>query len=361
MINKFFLDKSFFEKHEKLIAENGNLKAYTFMYSSGVHALKIVNECGYIILLPYKGQQIWRASFHGHDLTMKTLMDEPTASNVFLETYGGFMLHCGFKSMGLPTGKHSQHGELPNVEYDEAYIVSGEDENGKFIALAGTRLYEEVFVDKYKFMPECRLYENSSVIHVNVCAENLRSKPMEYMYLCHINFMPVEGSKLIYSAKRDAQHIKVHKNVPASMPAKEAAELKAYMDAVQDDPTIHDTVDFKNQKYDPEIVFAIKYETDENGMAHTMQHMPDGYACYVTHPVEALPVGVRWVCNTGDEQAMGMVLPATAEHLGYEYAKANGQIKEISANSKISFGLKLGLLKPDEATKLVEKIDGILK
>ena len=33
-MNKFYLDKSFFAKDEKLIAENGNLKAYAFAYKS---------------------------------------------------------------------------------------------------------------------------------------------------------------------------------------------------------------------------------------------------------------------------------------------------------------------------------------
>ena len=360
-MNKFYLDKSFFTKDEKLIAENGNLKAYAFAYKSGVAAIKIANECGYFIILPYKGQQIWRAHFHGHDLTMETLMDEPTASTVFLETYGGFMYHCGFKSMGLPTGEHKQHGEIPNVEYDEAYIACGEDENGKFMSVGGTRHYKKSFVENYKFMPEARLYENASIINMNIEAENLRSKPMEYMYLCHINFRPFQGSKLVYSAKCNADNFKVIKGVPDSMPAKEAAEILAYMDAVQENPSIHDTVDFANQKYDPEITFLIKYEADEEGMAHTMQCMPDGYACYVAHQEEMLPVGVRWISNTGDERSMGMVLPATAPHLGYIHAKENGYVKEIPAKSKISIAIKFGLLTPDEVPAKVAKVESLIK
>ena len=76
-------------------------------------------------------------------------------------------------------------------------------------------------------MPEARLYENASIINMNIEAENLRSKPMEYMYLCHINFRPFQGSKLVYSAKCNAENFKVIKGVPDSMPAKEAIRLPA--------------------------------------------------------------------------------------------------------------------------------------
>ncbi|GIS11657.1 MAG: hypothetical protein CM15mP115_08080 [Alphaproteobacteria bacterium] len=46
-------------------------------------------------MLPFKGQQIWRAGFDGRDLTMRSMFDEPVDTQVYLETYGAFMIHCG--------------------------------------------------------------------------------------------------------------------------------------------------------------------------------------------------------------------------------------------------------------------------
>jgi hypothetical protein len=65
---------------------------------------------------------------------------------------------------------------------------------------------------------------------------NLRQKPMEYMYLCHINYRPFDGSQLVYSAVPDPAHVKVHKDIPANMPADKAARLREYMDKIQRTP-----------------------------------------------------------------------------------------------------------------------------
>ena len=45
-----------------------------------------------------------------------------------------------------------------------------------------------------------------------------------------------------------------------------------------------------------------------------MQYNDEG-ACYVSHPMDYLPYAIRWISRTGDEDSMGMVLPATCEHL----------------------------------------------
>jgi len=87
-----------------------------------------------------------------------------------------------------------------------------------------------------------------------------------------------------------------------------------------------------------------------------MQILPDGYAHYISHPVEALPVPVRWISRTGDEDALGMALPATAEHLGYSNAEKKGQIKYIEPKGRISFTLEAGLLKPESAELMIKKI-----
>lgn len=363
MENKFFLNPSMFEEKEKLILDNGVMKAYAFKYSTGVAAVRVENEKGYFILLPYQGQQIWRAKFLGKSLTMKTSFAEPVPTNDFLETYGCFYMHCGVRAMGVcgPEDTHQTHGELTVAEYKNAWLLSGEDEKGAYIAVSGEYVGKKSFCYHYRFVPECRLYADETLLNVSVHLENLRTTPFTYMYLGHANFRPVDGSELVYSAKYDAEHIKVHKIIDPDTPKEIAEPLAAYMDAVQENPELHHKIGAPNQYYDPEICFTVYYEKDENGMAHTMQRMPDGNAFYITHPVEALPIGIRWMARTGDEDSLGMVLPATAEHLGFTHAKNNGQLKTLEPGAQLNFQIKLGLLEADGAEAVAKKIEAIVK
>ena len=115
------LDKSFFSEKEKVLVVNEGICASTFLFDSGVHGLRIKNNCGDVVILPYQGQQIWSCNFHGHELAMKSMFSEPVATREFLRTYGGFLLHCGATAMGVPSekDKHPLHGELPNAPYQK--------------------------------------------------------------------------------------------------------------------------------------------------------------------------------------------------------------------------------------------------
>lgn len=346
---KLNLQKNFFSETKKELISYGNFKIMAFRYASGVEALEVENEKCSFIFTPFKGQQIWHFKVNGEEISMQTTVNEPTDSSVYLKNYGGFLYHCGIISFGAPDAEHPHHGEIPNEIYNNAYICCGEDENGKFIVLGGELYHNMAFVRKYKFAPEIKLYENSSVFKINVCLENQRAYPLEYMYLCHINFRPFEGAKLIYSASTD--NIKVYKTNGSE-------KLTRYMDELEKNPSIMDNVNRKEQCYDPEICFGIKYNSDENGRAYTMQYTEDG-ACYVSHPTDALPYGVRWISRTENEDSMGMVLPATGEHLGYANAKEKGQIKILGPNEKLEFFIEAGYIDKKCADKVKEKIEKI--
>jgi len=349
---RIYLKKEFFGEKEFLLLENGSMKATAFRYSTGVEAIKVENSKGYFIILPFKGQQIWRLHFLGKDLHMKTMMEEPTASKVYLQTYGAFLLHCGIAAFGSPgkEDKHAQHGEIPNAEYQTAYIECGED----YIEVGGRLDYDESFVRNYSFSPACRLYADETVLKIHAALENRRSKPMEYMYLCHINFRPEDGAELIYSADY-TKDVKVHKVIGENLPEEQAKALSAYMDEVEKNPELHHKIGETGQVYDPEICFTVRYRGDENNRAYTMQYMEDG-ACYVNHPADVLPYGIRWISRTGDEDSMGMVLPATAEHFGYTYAKKNGQVKSLPGKGKLEFDIEAGYLEEKQAQQMAEKV-----
>lgn len=72
------------------------------------------------------------------------------------------------------------------------------------------------------------------------------------------------------------------------------------------------------------------------------------------------PVRYR-IARKCDEDALGMVLPATAEHLGYTHAKENNQLKVLDPNSKITFTVKMGLLDTKETESVVNVIQEIVK
>ena len=44
---------------------------------------------------------------------MKSMFDEPNLLRQYLETYGGFLLHCGATAMGALSAEdtHLQHGD----------------------------------------------------------------------------------------------------------------------------------------------------------------------------------------------------------------------------------------------------------
>ncbi len=355
------LDKSFFSEREKLIAQNGNLKAFAYLFDTGVHALRIENNLGYIVTLPYQGQQIWDCSFLGKNLTMKSMFDEPVPNVSFGETYGAFLLHCGATAMGNPTERdtHPQHGELPNAGYQKAWLQVGEDENGKYIILSGSFHHVVGFVCNYIAVPKIKVYENSSLLDVSMSIENLKNTDMELMYLMHINFLPVNNSKIVYTADYTPDKVKIHADFPDDMGSdSKYAELIGYANELKKNPELHHIID-PAQAYDPELVFIIEYNEDENGDAHTMQLHPDGYSSYVSHRPSQLKYGVRWIARTKDEDAIGIDLPATAGHRGYLEEKELGNVEILPAGEKVEFNVQIGLLNPEQSQKMKDKIEAV--
>lgn len=344
-----------FERTEKTVFESGCLSASTFAYSTGVKAVRLSNDKGHLILLPYMGQMIWDMEFLGKNLVMRSIYEEPEVCiDTYGESYGCFLMHCGLTAMGNPTAEdtHKPHGELPIAKYKEVYLLFGEDEKGRYILLSGLYSHKRAYELNYDFSPECRLYEGASQIEVTVTFKNNKDLPLEYFYLCHINYLPIDGSKLYCTAKDE--NIKAHREVPDGHPA--AAATNEYLDRLEKDMSIMNSIDKSSQSYAPEIVFTCIYDSDEEGNAYTMQQLPDGYSCYVCHKPEELPFGIRWIARTDDEDALGMVLPATAEHKGRLYCKARGQEKVLCSGETAVFHIKTGILEPSATEKLKNKI-----
>ena len=55
----------------------------------------------------------------------------------------------------------------------------------------------EAFGSHYRFTPLVKLYQGSTLLQTHVALENLNQTPLEYLYLAHINLLPVDYGRLV--------------------------------------------------------------------------------------------------------------------------------------------------------------------
>ena len=87
-----------------------------------------------------------------------------------------------------------------------------------------------------------------------------------------------------------------------------------------------------------------------------MQYDKNGHSTFVIHKPEQLPFGIRWISRTEDEDTLGMVLPATSEHLGKLYCQRNGQSSFLGKGETVNYHMVTGLMNNCEADALLAKI-----
>jgi hypothetical protein len=359
MTTRIHLKPDFFAMEEKILITNEDFQVSTFVFDSGVKAVRMKNSRGFLVMLPYQGQQIWSAEFDGRNLTMKSMFEQPRPTRVYLETYGGFLLHCGATAMGAPTeaDHHPLHGELPNAPFQDAYLELGVDQNGSFIALGGHYQHTVAFSCNYVARPLVKLYAGSSVFRISLAVENLKYTDMEFMYLAHVNFRLVANARLVYSAECTPKTVRVRSSIPSHVKSKPG--YREFLDELAKNPERHHVM-APDLMFDPEVVFMIDYLTDEQGWAHSLQILPDGTADYLAHRPAELDHGIRWICRTPDQEALGLVLPATAEPEGYTSEKAKGNIKVIPARGVYTCEMIAGSLSRSEANDMTGRIGKIL-
>ena len=339
---------------------HGSLAASTFTYPGGVAGLRVSNARGAVVVLPWQGQQVWDASFDGRTLTMKSMFDQPRPTREYLATYGAFLLHCGATAMGVPSAAkgdtHPLHGELPNAPYDTAWITAGEDERGRFLAVGGEYRHTIGFSCNYVARAVVKLYEGEAMLPISLAIRNLKRTPMDLMYLAHVNFRPLDGGRLVYSAPCSPKSIRV-RGAPTHIPVPPGhAE---FLQELARDPSRHNLLS-PGLAYDPEAVLYLDYLADGAGWARSMMVHPDGYASCIRHRPSQLRHGVRWISRTADQDCLGIVLPATAEPEGYAAEKAKGNVLSLDAGATVTFEYEAGLLTPAEAKAEEKAIAGIL-
>jgi len=340
-----------------VVASFAGMTATAFRYATGVAGLRIANRVGHVTLLPFQGQQVWDATFLGRPLAMGSMFDMPVATEDYHRTYGAFFLHCGATAMGAgPEDTHPPHGELPNARYQEAELVVGADDGGPFMELAGRFRFAVAFAHHYVAAPSVRLGAEATRIAVTMRVTNLKHAPMELMYLAHVNFRPVDGAKLLDTVPDDPRHMRVRAALPPGFVA--SPEYLALVEEMRTAPEAHRFID-PALRIDPELVFSMDCRADADGFAHAMQVHPDGSADFVSHRPDQLDHALRWIARNGDQEALGLMLPATAEADGYKAAKARGSLRLLPPGGTFSCTVTFGALARDEAGRMAEHIAAV--
>ena len=332
------------------------MEVAAFRYRTGVEALRISSPAGEVMLLPFKGQQIWDATFSGRRLTMQSMFDEPQATTDFLGTYGALLLHCGIAGMGAPgpDDNHPQHGELPNARFDTAILTTGVDAEGPLLAISGSCRQTRAFHYSYRFSSSVTLRPSRGTFDVSIAVDNLRSVPFDIMYLAHLNFRPVDGGRLFDTVGDDGRDIELRTAVPKGLVI--SPRHRQFVDAVLDNPQLHRQI-LAGQPVDPELVLYLRCASDPQGFAHSLQVHPDGSADFVSHRPADLPVGVRWISRIGDQDALGLMLPSTSQVDGYLREKANGRVVTLPAGGQFATRYLFGMLGAADAARMAVAIE----
>lgn len=348
------LHDAMFSEMERVLCECDAFSVSTFRYASGVAGLRVKNVRGEAILLPFQGQQIWRARFDGRGLTMRSMFDEPRPTRVYLETYGGFLIHCGLTGLGAPgpQDSHPLHGELPNAPFQSAWLDVDEPEGR--LTVAGSYQHTVAFSTNYRATIETSFMAGSALIDVSVEVENLKQTPMDLMYLGHANFRPVDHGELHYTAHYDPQSVRVRRSIPSHVTPKPG--YAEFLEALAEDPTAHHLLK-PGLGFDPEVVFEIDMTSDETGFAHALQKHPDGTADYVRCRPDQAPLCTRWICRTPDQDGLGIAFPSTSGVEGYTAEKAKGRVVSVDAGDSWRIDMQLGLLTPDETQATLKMIE----
>ncbi|WP_054991957.1 DUF4432 family protein, partial [Pseudomonas syringae pv. coryli] len=223
------------DQASRLLLESANFSVRAWTYPSGVKALSLENSRGKLVILPWQGQMIWSAEFDGVDLTMLNMFTQPRPSASVIGTYGCFMFHSGLLRNGCPGPKddHALHGEMPCAPMDDAWLQAGEDEHGAYLRLGGTCEYVQGFGDHYRASPSVTLRPASGLFEIGMQVVNLAGKPMDLMYMAHMNYAYVDGARL--TQPLGCERTRVRASVPAHV--RPTPTWSAYIAELSEDPT----------------------------------------------------------------------------------------------------------------------------
>ena len=345
-----------FGEKERLLAEGGGFAVSAFRYDSGIAALRVKNKRGEIIVLPFRGHQIWACVFDGRDLTMKSMFKEPVQTQAYLETYGAFFIHCGATAIGAPgpTDRHPLHGELPLAPFQKGWAEI--DEAKGTCAITGT--YEHTVAFSYHYLATSThvMGADSTLLDVSLQVDNLKKTAMDVMYLAHANFRPVDNGEFHYSAPYTPEAVRVRKSIPAHITAKPG--YKEFLEELGRNPKLHHVLK-PGLAFDPEVAMMIDMKAGKDGFAHAVFKRPDGTGDYMRHRPDQCGQCVRWICRTPDQDAMAVAFPSTSEVEGYTAEKKKGLYVALDGGKSWRVDMRMGALSKAETDAVIAEIQKI--
>jgi len=358
-----WIRQDFFQDRPLELVTSGEFCATAFRYETGIPALKVENSRSSMVILPYFGMQVWFVEFDGRELTQKSMFEEPQDTTKFGDNYGGFLYHCGLNNVNGPADgedPYPMHDVLPFGAFRDVYVETGTDDEGDYLAVGGTYIFRNSQELHWAYTPEMRLHEDSTMVDMTATIENRRTHPLEYVWLCHMNWLGVDGARFVDSCPRDPEHFMV---IPTELggDSSRAVAIREWSQAFLADPTAGDVLDSDSQVYDPELCVNCRYEADADGWAHAMQVMPAGDACYVGWDTAKAPWALRWFCRTGDEDGVGIALPSTGTCQSTTYQKEHGYFNTLEPGGTDIIRWCFGYLTPDEAKGMTNRIEAILE
>lgn len=339
---KLHLVSSQFRTTETLLLETHDIAIHTFIYSTGVEAVRITLGHGQFIWLPFFGQSLWSWKLDGVEQKFEGFVQEPDyGARDFLHNYGAFMIHCGITAMGNPTPEdtHLHHGELPLARYKEAWI---EISDGPYpIALCGRMQHRIPFIAAYEFSPVLRILGDGTSVFVDSTVTNLQKSALQYMYLNHLNFTMNQAVLLEYGLREFS--------------SKTVTVLDEVIPGVVADPSLFLKVeDFS--EYAPELVAIMKNQPQFGPVCVNKMHRSNGDVVWVAINTYELDHTVTWLTKTPDRSACGFSLPATAGPRGFAEELRQNNVKTLEAGNSVTFQYVFGLDKQEEDRKLKQAI-----
>lgn len=347
-----------FSEAEREVFRAGRLSATAFRFASGVDAIRLSNGADEVVVLPFQGQHVWSARLGGRDVGMKSMFDMPRPTQKFFETYGGYFQHAGITAIGAPgpMERREQHGELPNAPYRDAAVLLAEDKGGRYIAVTGRYNHTVAFAVNYEAVPILKLYEGQSRIVIGITVTNLKSTPLPVHYLGHLNWRAREGGRLVGTVHETAESLRVRQEIPPHI--QPGPGYVEWIAALAKDPSLAGTLT-SDKIFAPEVVFAFDPLTDDEGRSHFMQIHPDGTADYTSFKPEDTGTAARWICRTGDQEAVGMAFPVRSPD---ETARINGQAVShapLGKGEKFKNEILAAVFTPAEAEAMARHIEAV--
>lgn len=326
-----------FHETPATLLRNADFHVELFRYPAGIEAVRISNERGTVIVLPFYGQMIWEVRFDGHALTMGHSFKQPLPGSSIIDTYGCFAFHSGLLANGCPAAEddHPLHGEMACARMDSAWIVLEADR----VSLEGETEYVKGFGHHYLAAPAVRVEANRPRLQIEMNVTNLAGAPMPLQYMCHLNSAWIADGEFRQSIPATAFRLRT--SIPAHV--KPTPQWQAYTEILARDPQALQRLD-QPALCDPEIVF---FADDLAQYGDEMQfelHSPQGFALMTRFDSRQFPHATRWLLHNRDQQVAAYVLPATCRPEGFNAAQCAGTLIALAPGEQRQFSVETGIL-----------------